>query len=160
MHFMRYLDQLALIGIAVFAVGVSGCGPAARTETTTTTTTRYTTATSQLILPSQPSETTTTITSIPGGIVERRTTTTHRYADVDDAVIQEKVRAAIETDPLLSSRARLIGVASNGGVVRLSGVVGSMSEVREASIQASEVPDVRQVDNDLMIGPQPFPAVG
>jgi hypothetical protein len=35
-----------------------------------------------------------------------------------------------------------------------------MSEVQEASIQASEVPDVRQVDNDLMIGPQPFSAVG
>jgi len=160
MHFMRYLDQLALIGIAVFAVSVFGCGPAARTDTTTTTTTRYTTATSQLILPSQPSETTTTITSVPGGIVERRTTTTYHYPNVDDAVIEEKVRVAIETDPALSSRARFIGVASNGGVVRLSGVVGSMSEVQEASIQASEVPDVRQVDNDLMIGPQTFPAVG
>jgi BON domain-containing protein len=154
---MRYLDRLALIGIAVFTVGVFGCGPVARTETTTTTT-RYPTATSQLILPSQPSETTTTtttITSIPDGIVERRTTTTYHYPDIDDALIEEKVRAAIETDPALSSRARSIGVASNGGVVRLSGVVGSMSEVQEASIQASEVPDVRQVDNDLMIGPQP-----
>jgi BON domain-containing protein len=157
MHFMRYLDRLALIGIAVFAVSVFGCGPAARTETTTT---RYTTATSQLILPSQPSETTTTITSVPGGIVEKRTTTTYHYPDVEDAVIEEKVRIAIETDPVLSSRARFIGVASNGGVVRLSGVVGSMSEVQEASIQASEIPDVRQVDNDLMIGPQPFSAVG
>jgi hypothetical protein len=157
---MRYFDRLALIGIAVLAVGFFGCGPAARTETTTTITTRYTTATSRLFLPSQPSETTTTITSVPGGIVERRTTTTYRYPDLDDAVIEEKVRVAIETDPVLSSRARFIGVASNGGVVRLSGVVGSMSEVQEASIQASEVPDVRQVDNYLMIGPQPFSAVG
>jgi hypothetical protein len=158
MLFMRYLDRLALLGIAVCAVGFFGCGPTARIETTTTTTTRYTTATSQLILPSQPSETTTTITSVPGGIVERRTSTIYDYPDVDDAVIEENVRAAVETDPALSSRARFIGVASDGGVVRLSGVVGSMSEVHEASIQASEVPGVRQVDNDLFI--EPFPGVG
>jgi BON domain len=160
--FMRDLDRLALIGVAVFAVGVFGCGPAARTETTTTTTTRYTTATSRLILPSQPtSETTTTITSAPGETVERRTTTTYRYPDVDDAVIEARVRTAIKTDPGVEfARARFIGIASNSGVVQLSGVVGSISELQEASIQASEVPDVRQVDNDPMIGPQPFPAVG
>jgi osmotically-inducible protein OsmY len=91
--------------------------------------------------------------------VERRTTTTYRYPDVDDAVIEARVRTAIETDPGVS-RARFIGIASNSGVVQLSGVVGSISELQEASIQASEVPDVKQVDNDLMIGPQPFPAVG
>ena len=68
---------------------------------------------------------------------------------VDDAAVQQKVRAGLSDDPGL--RGWMIAVASNRGVVRLSGSVGSEADKLNAERIANSQPGVKRVVDLLII---------
>lgn len=73
-------------------------------------------------------------------------------AFVDDQTIELKVRNAIHTDPTLRKNAHL-SVTSMNGIVLLSGEVPT-AEARETAIaQARTVAGIRQIVNELQVGP-------
>ena len=73
-------------------------------------------------------------------------------AFVDDQTIELKVRNAIHTDPGLRKNAHL-SVTSMNGIVLLSGEVPT-AEARDLAItQARTVAGIRQIVNELQVGP-------
>jgi len=76
---------------------------------------------------------------------------------VDDATITANVKSALVQDP--TTRARNISVNTLNGTVELSGFVDSHAESREAERDASNVPGVRSVQNQLQITGEPGRAV-
>jgi osmotically-inducible protein OsmY len=67
----------------------------------------------------------------------------------DDEVLEERVRKAIERNPMLM--ASEITVSVTNGVAGLSGIVGTWYEKAEADDAAAAVAGVRAVDNDLLV---------
>ncbi len=72
---------------------------------------------------------------------------------VDDAAVQQKVRAGLSDDPGL--RGWMIAVASNRGVVRLSGSVGSEADKLNAERIANSQPGVKRVVDLLIVHAEP-----
>jgi hyperosmotically inducible protein len=70
-------------------------------------------------------------------------------AAVDDAAITAKVKTAMLREPGLS--AVEIGVATKGGVVSLSGTVGTERDRQRAEELAASIPSVKEVENRLVI---------
>lgn len=70
---------------------------------------------------------------------------------VDDGIVTTKVKAALIAEPM--TKARQINVATNEGVVQLSGFVDSAEEKSKATEVARSVSGVREVDNELDIKP-------
>lgn len=68
---------------------------------------------------------------------------------VDDSVITAKVKAAIFNEPAL--KVAEINVETFKGVVRLSGFVGSRSEINKATVLARSVAGVNAVKNDIRV---------
>ena len=68
---------------------------------------------------------------------------------VDDAVISNKVRAALLNEPGLSSAD--INVETFKGVVQLSGFVGSRADISKAGAVARGVSGVTSVKNDMRL---------
>lgn len=66
---------------------------------------------------------------------------------IDDAVIAERIRAALDTDASL--RGEPIEVSVDAGVVRLTGSVGSADEKSRAEAVARGVSGVTAVENLL-----------
>jgi len=70
---------------------------------------------------------------------------------VDDGIVTTKVKAALISEPV--TKAGQINVATNQGVVQLSGFVDSAEEKAKAAEVARSVSGVRKVDNELDIKP-------
>ena len=70
-------------------------------------------------------------------------------AGFNDAVITELVTSALEKDPLL--RKMQIAVATQDGVVRLSGFVDSMAQVDRAGELARRIEGVSHVRNSIRV---------
>jgi hyperosmotically inducible protein len=70
-------------------------------------------------------------------------------ASLDDAAITAKIKAETLSDSLL--KASQIEVATTGGVVKLTGNVGSQKSYDRAQEIASGVKDVKAVENSLAI---------
>ena len=68
---------------------------------------------------------------------------------VDDAVISNKVRAALLNEPGLSSSD--VKVETFKGVVQLSGFMNSRTEINKAVAAAHTVSGVKSVKNDMRI---------
>jgi len=125
--------------------------PPAETATTTTSRSyppRASMATSQVV---------TTVTRHSDGSVTRTSTryyyppATYTSSSVDDATLASEVRSTMRRDPLVSAHAQNIGVGSGAGVVEITGRADSISTVQQASLDALQVPGVRQVNNDMRI---------
>jgi hyperosmotically inducible protein len=69
--------------------------------------------------------------------------------DVDDSILTTEVKAALVDDP--TTKARDIGVSTTHGVVRLTGIVGSMDEKLEAARVAATIDGVKDVRNNLAV---------
>jgi hyperosmotically inducible protein len=69
----------------------------------------------------------------------------------DDGVVTTKVKAALIADPV--TKAHEINVATNQGVVQLSGFVDSAEQKSKASEIARSIEGVRDVQNQLDIKP-------
>jgi osmotically-inducible protein OsmY len=74
-------------------------------------------------------------------------------AGFNDAVITELVTSALEKDPLL--RKMQIAVATQDGVVRLSGFVDSMAQVDRAGELARRIEGVSHVRNSIRVTDRP-----
>ena len=74
-------------------------------------------------------------------------------AGFNDAVITELVTSALEKDPLL--RKMQIAVATQDGVVRLSGFVDSMAQVDRAGELARRIEGVSHVRNTIRVTDRP-----
>lgn len=74
-------------------------------------------------------------------------------AGFNDAVITELVTSAFHNDPLL--RKMNIDVATQDGVVRLSGFVDSMAQVDRAGDLARRVEGVSRVTNTIRVTNRP-----
>jgi hyperosmotically inducible protein len=72
---------------------------------------------------------------------------------VDDGVVTSKVKAALIAEPV--TKAGQINVATNEGVVQLSGFVDSTEEKQKATDVARSVDGVRDVQNQLDIKQKP-----
>jgi osmotically-inducible protein OsmY len=72
-------------------------------------------------------------------------------AYVDDSAITTKVMAALVGDPV--TKARDISVKTYRGVVQLSGFVASDEERHEAVQDARSVEGVRDVEDEMQVGP-------
>jgi hyperosmotically inducible periplasmic protein len=73
---------------------------------------------------------------------------------IDDAAITAKVKAALVSDSHLRSPVQTplqIRVETYKGVVQLSGFVNSREAAERAALDASGVPGVKQVVNDLVV---------
>jgi len=68
---------------------------------------------------------------------------------IDDATVTTRVKTRFATDEQVS--ALNIDVDTNDGVVQLSGYAGSESEKARAAAIASEVPDVKSVQNNIVV---------
>lgn len=68
---------------------------------------------------------------------------------IDDATVTTRVKSRFAQDDQVS--AMNIGVETNDGVVQLSGYAGSEAEKARAAEIASQVPDVRSVQNNITI---------
>ena len=68
-----------------------------------------------------------------------------------DWEITTKVKANLMTAPDLSASARLISVATNNGVVTLTGTVASKKESQKVVKLVKEVRGVKKVDNQLTV---------
>lgn len=76
---------------------------------------------------------------------------------IDDAVITAKVKGVIASDPQLHNPIQTplqIRVETYKGVVQLSGFVNSEDTSRRAAADASNVPGVTQVVNNLIVKTQ------
>lgn len=76
---------------------------------------------------------------------------------IDDAVITAKVKGALAADPQLRNPVQTplqIRVETYKGVVQLSGFVNSPGAVQRAAADASGVPGVTQVVNNLIVKTQ------
>lgn len=71
---------------------------------------------------------------------------------VDDATITTRVKARFADDPQVS--AMRIGVETLNGTVQLSGFARTQAEKEQAMRVARNVPDVRNVKNDIVVRPQ------
>ncbi len=72
---------------------------------------------------------------------------------VDDAAVQQKVRAGLVDDPSLHGW--MIGVASNHGIVTLSGSVGSEADKLKIERIANSQPGVKRVVDLLIVHAEP-----
>lgn len=79
--------------------------------------------------------------------VDRATTAT--AAAVDDAAITAQIKAAMLSEPGLSTVE--IGVDTRGGVVSLSGTVATERDRKRAEELAASVPRVKDVENHLVV---------
>jgi osmotically-inducible protein OsmY len=73
---------------------------------------------------------------------------------IDDAVVTAKVKTAIAGDPQLRNPIQTplqIRVETYKGVVQLSGFVNSPEAAQRAALDASKVPGVQQVVNNLIV---------
>lgn len=68
---------------------------------------------------------------------------------VDDSMITARVKGRMIQDPTVS--AMRINVETKNGVVQISGFANSEAEKARASSIASSVPEVRQVQNDIVV---------
>lgn len=68
---------------------------------------------------------------------------------IDDAAVTARVKAALTANDV--TKARQINVETRGGVVQLHGFVDSAREANEAVREASAVPGVNEVRNDLEV---------
>lgn len=149
---------------AFVTVALAGCGYSARRTVTSnayippaeTTTTTHSPAYAPANSPT--SQVVTTVTRNSDGSVTRTSTRYYypqaapTYSAHDDATVASQVRSALRQDPLVSAHAQNIGVASDAGVVAITGRADSISAVQQASWDALRIPGVNQVDNSMMIG--------
>ena len=85
---------------------------------------------------------------LTGGCVATRTSdSTGQY--VDDTVITTKVKSALLGDDAVKSFA--VSVETVKGVVQLSGFVDTSDQKSAAGKDASAVPNVKDVKNDLIV---------
>lgn len=68
---------------------------------------------------------------------------------IDDAAVTARVKAALTANDV--TKARQINVETRNGVVQLHGFVDSAREANEAVREASSVPGVNEVRNDLEV---------
>lgn len=68
---------------------------------------------------------------------------------IDDATVTTRVKSRFAQDDQVS--AMNIGVETNDGVVQLSGYVGSETEKSRAAEIARQVPDVKAVNNAIIV---------
>lgn len=68
---------------------------------------------------------------------------------IDDATVTTRVKSRFAQDDQVS--AMNIGVETNDGVVQLSGYAGSEMEKSRAAEIARQVPDVRSVNNEIIV---------
>lgn len=88
------------------------------------------------------------ISLVVGGCASTRTSdSTGQY--VDDSVITAKVKSALLGDDLVKSFA--VSVETTKGVVQLSGFVDTAVQKTAAGHDASNVPGVKTVRNDLIV---------
>lgn len=69
-----------------------------------------------------------------------------------ERAVSDRVRAALGADSTLAADAPTIRVSTQGGIVRLSGVVGTSSARNRATIVANAVGSVVRVENELAVG--------
>jgi hypothetical protein len=98
-----------------------------------------------------------TVTRNPDGSVTRTSTyyppAAYSYYGTDDQTLASQVRSSMRQDPLVSAHARHIGIGSDAGVVEITGKADPISAVQQASLDALQTPEVRQVNNDMIIDP-------
>jgi BON domain len=159
------MQRVKAIVLGVFATAaIAGCG---YSSTSTVTSTAYippeetvtTTTYSPTYVPADQltSQVVTTVTTNPDGSVTRTSTryyyppATYTYYGPDDVTLALQVRSTMRQDPLVSAHVRSIGVGSDAGIVAITGKADSISAIQQASLDALQVPGVRQVDNSMMI---------
>lgn len=75
----------------------------------------------------------------------------YRTSPIDDQVISQRIRNAIQHDRILSGEAKNIDINSNWGAVTLSGSIRNDSEKRKVEVIAKSVQGVKSVDNHLEV---------
>jgi hypothetical protein len=82
-------------------------------------------------------------------VLEREKSQERAGGMIDDTLITTKVKAAFVRDETVS--ALRIGVTSNNGIVQLSGFANSPQEAERAAMVASQIPGVKEVENDIQV---------
>ena len=81
-----------------------------------------------------------------------------RVANREDAVITQDVRERLAADG--QTKPFTINVATDAGVVHVTGNVGSSADRDSVELIARETPGVRSVDNNVRYGGTPVPVEG
>jgi hyperosmotically inducible periplasmic protein len=76
---------------------------------------------------------------------------------VDDETLTAKVKAKLVADK--ATNMTRVGVNTVNGTVHLQGVVDTPAQKARAQELAQEVPNIRQVVNELQVNPQPSTSV-
>lgn len=88
-------------------------------------------------------------TSSQSGTTESGSGSSSAGQFIDDATVTTRVKSRLAADEKVS--AMDVGVETNNGIVQLSGFVGSESEKMRAEEIARQVPDVRSVNNGIIV---------
>lgn len=88
-------------------------------------------------------------TSSQSGATESGSGSSSAGQFIDDAMVTTRVKSRLAADEKVS--AMDVGVETNNGIVQLSGFVGSEGEKMRAEEIARQVPDVRSVNNGIIV---------
>lgn len=88
-------------------------------------------------------------TSSQSGATDSGSGSTSAGQFIDDATVTTRVKSRLAADEKVS--AMDVGVETNNGIVQLSGFVGSEDEKMRAEEIARQVPEVRSVNNGIIV---------